>query len=52
MISDIKSIVNGRHSEMFQGEPQQVYLAAFFLDFRMFLSMLAARALLLTGAYI
>ncbi|KAF8593427.1 hypothetical protein BDV93DRAFT_461223, partial [Ceratobasidium sp. AG-I] len=36
VIEDIKSIVNGRHAEMFQGESQQVYLAAFFLDFRMF----------------
>jgi hypothetical protein len=36
VIEDIKSIVNGRHSEMFQGETQQVYLTAFFLDFLMF----------------
>lgn len=33
VIEDIKSTVNGRHSEIFQGESQQVYLSAFFLDF-------------------
>ncbi|KAF8593692.1 hypothetical protein BDV93DRAFT_584071, partial [Ceratobasidium sp. AG-I] len=37
VMKDIKSIINGRHSEMFQGDSQQVYLAAFFLDFREFL---------------
>ncbi|KAF8596965.1 hypothetical protein BDV93DRAFT_453992, partial [Ceratobasidium sp. AG-I] len=34
VIEDIRSIINGRHAEMFQGESGQVYLAAFFLDFR------------------
>jgi hypothetical protein len=34
VIDDIRSIVNGRYSEMFHGKSQQIYVTTFFLDFR------------------
>lgn len=33
-ISDVRSIVNGRYTEMVEGLDCQVYLATLFLDFR------------------
>ena len=34
VIEDTTSILNGRHTEMFQGQAGNVYLAALFLDIR------------------
>lgn len=38
VVEDITSILNGRHTEMFQGRAVNVYLAALFLDIRMYSS--------------
>lgn len=44
VIEDIRSIVNGRHAEMFQGKQGPVYLAAFFLDCREYNFISTARS--------
>lgn len=38
LVSDTRALVNGRFGEFLEGPEKQVYLTAFFLDFRKFLT--------------